>query len=114
MAKRFGGSFSRRGPDVLAEELAVVLCGKTAFAFKPLFTLVHANLRARKLASGGEDMLRLRLYEKLQELVQRGLVETTSSAGVKEYSGLASLAGSLPPLAGALPAPPVVAEGLVL
>ena len=104
----------------MAEELAVILCGKTAFAFKPLFTLVHANLRARKLASGGEDMLRLRVYEKLQDLVHRGLVETISSAGVKEYAGLASLAGSLPPLAGALPEAPlaaaasVTAEGLVL
>ena len=91
----------------MTEELAVILCGKTGFAFKPLFTLVHANLRARKLASGGEDMLRLRLYEKLQDLVHRGLVETASSEGVKEYYGLASLAGSLP-------APPLAAEGVPL
>lgn len=95
MAKRYGGTFSRRGPDVLTEELAAILCGKAGFAFKPLFVLVYANLRARKLANGGEDMLRLRLYEKLQELVQKGLVQKTSSQGVKEYVGMDSLAASL-------------------
>ena len=28
MAKTFGGTFSRRGPDLVTEELAVVLSGK--------------------------------------------------------------------------------------
>ena len=89
----------------------MVLGGDTGFAFKPLFSLVHANLRARKLANGGEDMLRLRLYEKLQELVHKGMVETTSSNGVKEYFGLAALATSLPALP-ALPALPVLPSAL--
>ena len=111
MAKRYGGTFSRRGPDILHEELAAILGGETGFAFKPLFSLVHANLRARKLANGGEDMLRLRLYEKLQELVHKGMVETTSSNGVKEYFGLASLASSLPVLP-ELPVLPVLPSPL--
>lgn len=34
--------------------------------------------------SGGEEMLRLRAYEKLQNLVTRGLVEKTG----KKYRGL--------------------------
>ena len=96
MAKKYGGTFSRQGPDVLTEELAMILSGKDSYEFKPLFALVYANLRARKLANGGEDMLRLRVYEKLQSLVQKGMVERISPKGVKEYAGLASLASAMP------------------
>ena len=67
--------FSRRGPDRVAEELATVLSTKATFEFKALFTVVHANLRARNAAGGGEEMLRLRAYEKLQNLVQAGVVK---------------------------------------
>jgi hypothetical protein len=76
--------FSRRGPDRVAEELAAVLSEKASFEFKALFTVVHANLRARNAASGGEEMLRLRAYEKLQNLVQAGIVKKTG----KEYTGV--------------------------
>lgn len=76
--------FSRRGPDRVAEELATVLSKKTSFEFKTLFTIVHANLKARNAASGGEEMLRLRAYEKLQNLVQAGIVKKTG----KEYRGV--------------------------
>jgi hypothetical protein len=78
--------FSRRGPDRVAEELATVLSQKASFEFKALFTIVHANLRAQNAASGGEEMLRLRAYEKLQNLVQAGIVKKTG----KEYTGVAS------------------------
>lgn len=78
-------NFARRGPDRVAEELATVLSGKTSFEFKPLFTVVHANLKARNAASGGEEMLRLRAYEKLQNLVEAGVVKKTG----KEYRGVA-------------------------
>ncbi|HWB61042.1 MAG TPA: hypothetical protein VG733_16225 [Chthoniobacteraceae bacterium] len=89
-------SFSRRGPDKVTEELAVVLSAKTSFEFKPLFELVHANLRARKSAAGGEEMLRLRTYEKLQVLVNLGMVRKTITKAAKTYRGLASLASALP------------------
>jgi thymidine kinase len=36
---------------------------------------VFENLKLRNAVSGGEEMLRLRSYEKLQNLVNRGLVE---------------------------------------
>ena len=78
--------FSRRGPDRVAEELATVLSKKASFEFKTLFLIVHANLKARNAASGGEEMLRLRAYEKLQNLVQAGIVKKTG----KEYRGVAS------------------------
>ena len=76
--------FSRRGPDRVAEELATVLSSKSSFEFKSLFTIVHTNLRARNAAGGGEEMLRLRAYEKLQNLVQAGVVKKVG----KEYKGV--------------------------
>lgn len=79
-------SFSRRGPDRVAEELAAVLSDKATYEFKALFSVVHANLKARNAASGGEEMLRLRAYEKLQNLVQAGTVKKVG----KEYKGVAS------------------------
>ncbi len=82
MKKAFG--FSRRGPDTITEELVSVLSKNSSFEFKALFTIVHLNLRARNAASGGEEMLRLRAYEKLQNLVQRGAVKKTG----KKYKGL--------------------------
>jgi hypothetical protein len=92
MAKSFGGSFSRRGPDIITEELVAVLSQGASFEFKPLFDIIHSNLRARKSASGGEEMLRLRAYEKLQSLVNQGMVKKTITKGTKQYKGLASLA----------------------
>lgn len=83
--------FSRRGPDTVTEELVAVLSRKTSFEFKALFEIVHANLRARNSASGGEEMLRLRAYEKLQNLVQGGMVTKTG----KKYKGLASALATL-------------------
>jgi hypothetical protein len=76
--------FSRRGPDRVAEELASVLSKKTPMEFKALFDVVHMNLRAKNAASGGEEMLRLRLYEKLQNFVQAGFAKKTG----KEYRGV--------------------------
>ena len=92
----FHDSFSHRGPDFITEELALVLSVKGSLEFKPLFDLVHANLRALNYFSEGEDMLRMRTYDKLQILVDRGMVRKTITKGVKEYRGLASLATELP------------------
>ncbi len=85
-------AFSRRLPDLVTEELVAVLTSKNSYEFKELFDLVHSNLRARNAASGGEEMLRLRAYEKLQTLVSRGMVKKT----IKKYKGLPSLANALP------------------
>lgn len=87
-------AFSRRLPDLVTEELVAALSKKGAsFEFKQLFDVVHERLRARNAASGGEEMLRLRAYEKLQNLVSRGMVKKTG----KKYRGLASLAKALTP-----------------
>ena len=102
MATQFGGNSSRRGPDIVTEVLVTVLSSTTSFEFKPLFDIVHANLRARKSVSGGEEMLRLRAYEKLQSLVNRGMVQKTITKAGKHYRGLASLSTLAP---GAVAAP---------
>ncbi len=86
-------AFSRRLPDLVTEELVAVLTKKSSFEFKQLFDVVHERLRARNAASGGEEMLRLRAYEKLQNLVSRGMVKKTG----KKYKGLASLSKALTP-----------------
>ena len=93
-------AFSRRVPDLVTEELVAVLSRRTSFEFKQLFEILHENLRARNAASGGEEMLRLRAYEKLQNLVARGMVKKTG----KKYRGLPSaLAKALiPPNEGAM------------
>ncbi|MEI8343077.1 MAG: hypothetical protein WCH43_16260 [Verrucomicrobiota bacterium] len=96
MAKKYGSTFARRGPDPITEELVAVLSGKAAFEFKPLFELIHNNLRARKAAGSSEEMLRLRIYEKLQQLVAQGAVKKTIAKEIKKYKGTASLASVLP------------------
>ena len=94
-------AFSRRVPDLVTEELVAVLSRRASFEFKQLFDIVHENLRARNAASGGEDMLRLRAYEKLQNLVSRGAVRKTG----KKYKGLpAALAAAIAPQNGHIPA----------
>ena len=89
MSKRTTASFTRRAPDNLTEELVAVLSSKTAFEFKPLFDILLANLRERNAASGGEEMLRLRAYEKLQSLVSQGAVNRTVNGLTKKYKGVA-------------------------
>lgn len=76
--------FSRRGPDIITEEIVAILLKNNSFEFKALFDVIHANLRARHAASGGEEMLRLRAYEKLQSLVGSGAVKKTG----KTYKGI--------------------------
>ena len=71
---------------------------RSSFEFKDLFDKVYERLKARNAASGGEEMLRLRAYEKLQNLVSRGMVKKD----VKKYKGipkqLATLQTTPPPL----------------
>src|SRR2546430_11899246 len=88
MSKSVGASFSRRMHDNVTEELVAVLSSKVSFEFKPLFDIVLLNLRERNAASGGEEMLRLRAYEKLQGLVHQGAVNRTVTGVTKKYKGV--------------------------
>ncbi|MGC6465152.1 MAG: hypothetical protein ACON38_13775 [Akkermansiaceae bacterium] len=77
--------FSRRLPDHVTDELVNVLSSDDKlFGFNELFEEVYERLKERNAVSGGEEMLRLRAYEKLQNLVTRGLAEKDG----KEYRGL--------------------------
>jgi hypothetical protein len=76
--------FPPRGPDHVAEALAAVLSTKRALEFKEIFDIVHAILRSKDLAKGGEEMLRLRTHEKLQGFVGSGFVDKDT----KEYKGV--------------------------
>ena len=88
MAKKRGISFTRRAPDCITEELVAVLSSRASFEFKPLFEIVLLNLRERNAASGGEELLRLRAYEKLQGLVSQGAVHREISGSTKKYKGV--------------------------
>src|SRR5438094_9528132 len=96
MSKRSAISFTRRAPDNMTEELIAVLSSKASFEFKPLFEIILLNLRERNAASGGEEMLRLRAYEKLQGLVNQGAVNRTVTGTTKKYKGVAERMVLLP------------------
>src|SRR5271165_7371073 len=91
MAIQKKNAFSRRLPDLVTEELVAVLSQRKSFKFKQLFEIVHENLRQRNAASGGEEMLRLRAYEKLQNLVARGVVKKTGKSYKGDSSALAAM-----------------------
>src|SRR5947207_14516921 len=88
MSKSVGASFSRRMPDNVTEELVAVLSSNASFEFKRLFDIILLKLQERNAASGGEEMLRLRVYEKLQGLVGQGAVNRTVNGNTKKYKGV--------------------------
>lgn len=77
-------TFSRRVVDHVMDELVSVLADGETYEFKTLFAKVYDGLKTKNAVSGGEEMLRLRSYEKLQYLANHGLVH---KAG-KTYRGL--------------------------
>src|ERR1700726_155401 len=90
MSKPSGASFSRGMPDNIIEKVVAVPSCKASSKFKPLFEIILLNLRERNAASGGEEMLRLRSYEKLQGLVNQGAVTRTVTGITKKYKGVGS------------------------
>lgn len=88
MSKSTGSTFTRRAPDNISEQLVAAFSSKASYEFKPLFDIILASLRERNAASGGEEMLRLRCYEKLQGLVSAGAVDRKVNGTVKKYKGV--------------------------
>src|SRR4029453_4846925 len=88
MSKRSAISFTRRAPDNITEELIAVLSSKVSFEFNPLFAIVLLILRERDGGRGGEEVLRLRAYEKLQGLVNPGTVHREVTGTTKKYKGV--------------------------
>ena len=77
----------RRAVDHVTDELVTILSGGETIEFKPLFLMVYQGLKLRNAVSGGEEMLRLRCYEKLLSLAGRGFVLKSG----KSYRGLKGL-----------------------
>ena len=88
--------FSRRLPDLVTEELVLALSQRRSYEFKQLFDVVHDSLRRRKAANGGEEMLRLRAYEKLQYLVLSGAVKKNGKTYTGNSTALAAMAANAP------------------
>jgi hypothetical protein len=89
--------FSRgRLPDLVTKELVSVLSQKRSYEFKQLFEVVHDNLRQRNAANGGEEMLRLRAYDKLQKLVFSGAVKKNGKVYTGNSAALAAMAENGP------------------
>jgi hypothetical protein len=94
MAGKKGFSFSRRLPDVVTKELVFVLSQKTSYEFKALFEIVHDNLRRKNAAHGGQELLRLRAYEKLHNLVSCGAVEKNGKIFTGNSAALDAMTGN--------------------
>ena len=89
--------FSRRRlPDQVTQELVFVLSQKRTYEFKELFEVVYDNLRGRNAANGGQEMLRLRAYEKLQNLVFSGAVKKDGKIYTGNSAALAAIAANSP------------------
>ena len=87
MANTKRAAFNRRSVDHVTDEIIIALSGGITIGFRPLFLKVFDGLKNRNAASGGEEMLRLRCYEKLLKLAKCGLVEKND----KTYRGLEGL-----------------------
>lgn len=101
--------FSRRLPDHVTDELVAALMKKKIYEFNDLFEAVYENLKLRNAVSGGEEMLRLRAYEKLQNLVSRGMVEKNG----KQYRGLEKIKDAIAPPLPVVTAPAAAAAPAV-
>jgi hypothetical protein len=98
--------FSRRRlPDLVTQELVFVLSQKGPYEFKKLFEVVYDNLRGRNAANGGQEMLRLRAYEKLQYLVLSGAVKKDGKIYTGNSAALAAIAANAPHAATITPNP---------
>ncbi|MBV8278986.1 MAG: hypothetical protein JO170_27505 [Verrucomicrobia bacterium] len=88
--------FPRRFPDLVTEELVFVLSQNTSYEFKQLFEVVHDNLRRRSAANGGQEMLRLRAYDKLLKLVFSGAVKKDGKTYRGNAVALAAMVANSP------------------
>ena len=75
----------RPAQDFVSEEMVTALLKEGSYDFNELFGVVYEHLRARKAAGSGKEMLRLRVYEKLNIMVSQGLVKKAD----KRYTGVA-------------------------
>ncbi len=82
------GRAPRRSPDFIRREVLEVLSGVETIMFNDIFERVLAGMKQKGISIGGEEILRLRMYEKLQTLVAQGALRKRG----KEYTVLEKLA----------------------
>lgn len=87
MKDRGSGHASRRVSDQIREEIIDALLGAEMLEFNHIFMCVVDSLKKKGLATGGEEILKLRIYEKLQTLVALGALKKKG----KEYTELPKL-----------------------
>lgn len=63
---------SKRVADIVRQEVIDVLLGTGVIEFNEIFLQVSESMKSKNLSTGGEEILRLRIYEKLQTLVSEG------------------------------------------
>ena len=85
----------RRRKDYASEELVAALLSMPTFTFGEVFQTVNESLKARKVSSVGEDMLRLRVYERLQTFVGQGLVKKAGQEYTTVRSAVQALAAEM-------------------
>ena len=92
---------SRKTPDLVTDELILILHEAGMLEFNDIFQRTVVVMKAKHMSLGGEEILRLRIYEKLQNLVSAGglmkkgreytalpkLMALKSSAGKEPDSG---------------------------
>ncbi len=77
----------RRSPDAIRCEMLAVLSQADTILFNDIFEGVLAAMKQKGISTGGEEILRLRIYEKLQTLVSQGALHKRG----KEYKVLDKL-----------------------
>ena len=81
------GHIPWRSPDAIRSEMLVVLSCADTILFNDIFEGVLAAMKSKGISTGGEEILRLRIYEKLQTLVSQGALQKKG----KEYKVLGKL-----------------------
>jgi hypothetical protein len=74
----------------------VCLISKEIIRVKQLFEVLHDNLLRRNAAYGGEEILRLRAYDKFQKLVFSGAVKKSGKIYTGNSAALATMAANAP------------------
>lgn len=63
---------SRKTPDLVTDELIIILHEAGMLEFNDIFQRTVVVMKEKHMSLGGEEILRLRIYEKLQNLVSAG------------------------------------------
>ena len=63
---------SRKTPDLVTDELILILHEAGMLEFNDIFQRTVVVMKAKNMSLGGEEILRLRIYEKLQNQVSAG------------------------------------------